>query len=870
MSLEAYRAHQETMRAFLDSQGHVISRLLSLQKALKTADQKAVFSPLQSMAPPAFVPHRPREEMPVAMGRYIFSSRPIPATRDKSRLGGAFLIVSRSPEIAASLERVLRGKGALAATLPVVSFSSPDALKSAAKETRARLGPVSGIVFAQGIGRTEMPENLKEWREANQIEVKALFFLLQACAKDLQECKGQVVALSAMGGCFGRSEAGWKGLPTSGAAVGLVKTAAIEWPEVTFKAMDFQDPAPEFLARAVLDELLSDNKASEIGYPAQIRRVFDGALTPLPSPPAAQTSWLIGADWVVFVTGGARGITAEVLREILLPGMTIHIVGRASEPGAEPAWSQEAGTVGELRKKIIEQAKASGRAITPVLMEKEMSAILRDREIRMNLKGFREKGARVVYHSADVRDEVAMEEIIRSIYQEHGRIDAVIHGAGIIEDKLLMDKTADSFHRVFDTKADSTYLLSRFLRPDSLKCLVFFASVAGRAGNRGQCDYAAANELVNRFAWWLHHRWAHVRISSINWGPWETGMASAEVNRQFRERGVIPIPRAEGRTFFKKEILFAPPDEVEPIAGFFQSQRKETTASLRWPLLQNAAVRHDGHEASFESTLSIKSHPFLNDHRMDEKVVVPSVVAIELMAETVQSGWPQWSIIEVQNHQQLRGMILEADNDLEIRITARLQKSGTTVLVKAMIASVESKPKPFYQAAFLLSKEQPPLAPAPPLGVTATAHITSKVFYTQHLFHGPSFRLIQTITGLDRTGVDATILPAGQGWNWQTSPWIFHPGVLDAALQLGTFWTQPMLNGFALPVRLARIARYGSYQIGEEELFVSNRIRSATGHSIVLDFFVVDKQRRTLFRAEGVEMTHSKALLRLASQGPPV
>ena len=188
-----------------------------------------------------------------------------------------------------------------------------------------------------------------------------------------------------------------------------------------------------------------------------------------------------------------------------------------------------------------------------------------------------------------------------------------------------------------------------------------------------------------------------------------------------------------------------------------------------------------------------------------------------------------------------------------------------------MIASVESKPKPFYQAAFLLSKE-PPLAPPldPPLDVTAPAHITSKVFYTQHSFHGPSFRLIQTITGLDQTGVDATILPAGQGWNWQTSPWIFHPGVLDAALQLGTFWTQPMLNSFALPVRLARIARYGSYQIGEEELFVSNRIRSATEHSIVLDFFVVDKQRRTLFRAEGVEMTHSKALLRLASQGPPV
>jgi hypothetical protein len=344
-------------------------------------------------------------------------------------------------------------------------------------------------------------------------------------------------------------------------------------------------------------------------------------------------------------------------------------------------------------------------------------------------------------------------------------------------------------------------------------------------------------------------------------------MASAEVNRQFRERGVIPIPRAEGRTFFRKEILFAPPDEVETIAGFFESQEKETPASLRWPLLQNAAVRHDGHEALFESALSVKSHPFLDDHQIDEKVVVPSVVAIELMARPF-AGWPQWRIIEVQNHQQLRGMVLEAGNDLEVRINARLQKRHYRP------CQSDDRQRRIKTRAILppfsFSVRSNRLRSAPPPDVTTPAHITSEGVHTQHTFHGPSFRLIQTITGLDRTGVDATILPAGQGWNWQTSPWIFHPGVLDAALQLVTLWTQLMLNTFALPVRLARIARYGSYEIDEEELFVSNRIRSATEHTVVLDFFVVDKQRRTLFRAEGVEMAHSKALLRLASQGPPV
>ena len=47
-------------------------------------------------------------------------------------------------------------------------------------------------------------------------------------------------------------------------------------------------------------------------------------------------------------------------------------------------------------------------------------------------------------------------------------------------------------------------------------------------------------------------------------------MASAEINRQFRERGVVPIPPAEGRAYFKRELLFGPPDEVEIVAGYFE------------------------------------------------------------------------------------------------------------------------------------------------------------------------------------------------------------------------------------------------------------------------------------------------------------
>ena len=59
-----------------------------------------------------------------------------------------------------------------------------------------------------------------------------------------------------------------------------------------------------------------------------------------------------------------------------------------------------------------------------------------------------------------------MAGLIDDVYRTHGRLDGVIHGAGIIEDKLVEEKTPESFDRVFDTKVRSAFLLSRLLRPE--------------------------------------------------------------------------------------------------------------------------------------------------------------------------------------------------------------------------------------------------------------------------------------------------------------------------------------------------------------------------------------------------------------------
>ena len=57
--------------------------------------------------------------------------------------------------------------------------------------------------------------------------------------------------------------------------------------------------------------------------------------------------------------------------------------------------------------------------------------------------------------------------------------------------------------------------------------------------------------------------------------------------------------------------------------------------------------------------LSLKNYPFLDDHRIDDQVVLPWAVAVELMAETVQAAWPQWHDHRSAEPSAIRGIIVE-------------------------------------------------------------------------------------------------------------------------------------------------------------------------------------------------------------------
>jgi len=391
----------------------------------------------------------------------------------------------------------------------------------------------------------------------HQQDGRALFLLLKVFGEDLKHSAqggaGWIVNVTSFDGQFGLSRSRAFAAESAG-ILGVAKSVAREWSTVRVKCIDAAPGlAPDWLAAQVLAEMRSGQPGVEVGYTEQGRWRLD--LTNNSVLRQDLSKLTLDPDAVVLVTGGAYGITADVTRalaEKYRPRLIV--VGRSALPEDEAETTFDIEDPAELKQFLIQQMRARHGKVTPAEVDRALKRVLRDREIRANLAAMRATGAQVEYHSLDVRDRVAFGDLIDDVYARWGRIDGVLHGAGVISDKLIADKSVESFDAVFDTKVIPALVLESKLRPSSLKFIVFFSSVTGRFGNAGQCDYSAANEVLNKLADRLCHTWPHVHAVSINWGPWDAGMVSDELRKLYATRSIRPIPAELGRRHFLEEL----------------------------------------------------------------------------------------------------------------------------------------------------------------------------------------------------------------------------------------------------------------------------------------------------------------------------
>ncbi len=264
-------------------------------------------------------------------------------------------------------------------------------------------------------------------------------------------------------------------------------------------------------------------------------------------------------DSVVVLVGGARGITARIALSLAAAARCrIELIGRTPAPeGPESAVTASAVDAAGIRAALI----ASGLR-APAEIERTVSATLAAREVAGTLEKLRELGARPTYHALDVRDGEALSRLLKDIHAEHGRLDGVLYAAGIIEDKAIADKDPESFARVFATKADGARALFDGLDslPNPPRFTVLFGSIAAVFGNRGQSDYASANDALESLgAAWSARSGA--RCLTVHWGPWAPtgehgGMVTPELMQAYAKRGIALIDPEEGALAVLRELAF--------------------------------------------------------------------------------------------------------------------------------------------------------------------------------------------------------------------------------------------------------------------------------------------------------------------------
>ncbi|MFU1858509.1 SDR family NAD(P)-dependent oxidoreductase [Sphingobacterium sp. NGMCC 1.201703] len=347
---------------------------------------------------------------------------------------------------------------------------------------------------------------------------------------------------------------------------GLFKSLAREFEQTNCRLISLSTPQEtDQIAEIALKEILTTDKTVEVIYKNEQRHTVDIIPSPL-STGSEEVQIQLDEKSVVLVLGGGQGITAELVKHMSASyPCTYILVGRSADPRKDTPIPKELETM-TSKEQIRAHLIQSGLFHAPAQIEKETLRIYKNNQILRTIRDMERLGNTVIYESLDLCDEAGLTALLHQIYEQYGQLDGVIHGAGLLEDKLFKQKTTSSFGRVFDTKVKPLRVLAEQLRSDC-QFVVLFSSIASVYGNKGQTDYAAANSVLDDYANVLNKR-LKGKVISINWGPWKgAGMVSQTLETEYERRGISLIPLDEGKEIFLNEIRYGTESQVLIMSG---------------------------------------------------------------------------------------------------------------------------------------------------------------------------------------------------------------------------------------------------------------------------------------------------------------
>ncbi|HEX2925512.1 MAG TPA: SDR family NAD(P)-dependent oxidoreductase [Ruminiclostridium sp.] len=174
-------------------------------------------------------------------------------------------------------------------------------------------------------------------------------------------------------------------------------------------------------------------------------------------------------------------------------------------------------------------------------------------ETQKKLDGLLATGIEVIYCKGDIADKESTYDIYKDIKRKFGKLDGIVHSAGITNDSLIINKNIEKAKEVLAPKILGAINLDEVTKAEGLDVFVLFSSIGGIFGNYGQADYAYASVFVDNFASYREYLAAQGerkgRTISVIWPFWKDGgmKASKDVLAAVQnEMGIYPLSTEMG------------------------------------------------------------------------------------------------------------------------------------------------------------------------------------------------------------------------------------------------------------------------------------------------------------------------------------
>ena len=560
-----------------------------------------------------------------------------------------------------------------------------------------------GVYWLAALDRVSDEDLMDPARRSAALDhrVIRLHEIARALYDDLGRANRFFVSATRCGGLHGYGEDGATDA-AGGAVAGFTKALARERPEALVKVVDFA-PSRKTAAPAelLLDEVLHDRGPVEVGYAAAGLR-WTVALDPRPLDAVPQLPEAWRKEGVYVVTGAAGSIVSAIVADLAAAsGGTFWLLDLTPAPDpADPDLDRLHTDPNGLKRDLAERLRALGERATPVAVTNELGRLERADAARRAIGAVQAAGGTAYYRAVDLLDEVAVAKVMREIVERNGRVDVLIHAAGLEVSRALPDKSPEEFRRVFGVKVAGWCNLMRALRDVPLGCTVAFGSIAGRFGNAGQTDYSAANDFLCRAASRLRGTRPDTRALVIDWTAWsDIGMASrGSIPAVMRQAGIDMLPPAAGIPVVRREIAAGARGEVviaEALGRMIQEDDgfgvlavvapEERDAPARGPMVDR--IRrfgvHDG--LVVDVTLDPERQPFLMDHRIDGTAVLPGVMGLEAMAEVARLAFPDRAVAAIEDVDFLAPFKFYRDDPRTLTVMARFRPDGGDIVADCRV-----------------------------------------------------------------------------------------------------------------------------------------------------------------------------------------